>query len=319
MGKMMKVLVNDAIAESAIEMLKSKYEVTARFHEKEELLDVIPDYDALIVRGKTKVPKEVIEKAVKLKVIGRAGIGVDNIDVKFATEKKIPVVNAPRSSTVSVAELAVGHLISLSRHLTYADKSMKEGKWEKKKLMGTELEGKTLGLVGCGRIGAEVVARVKSFGMETIAFDPYLPEEIADKIGVKLITLEDLLQNSDYISIHALLTDETRGMIGSEQFKMMKNSVYVVNCARGPIMDEGALIEALENGEIRGAALDVFENEPPEGSPLLGAPNVVFTPHLGASTVEGQNKAGMTTAEQVDKVLSGQEPEFAVNKEIYQS
>lgn len=317
MGKKMKVLINDAIAESAIEMLRSKYEVTAQFHEKEDLLNVIPDYDALIVRGKTKVPREVIDKGAKLKVIGRAGIGVDSIDVQYATEKKIPVVNAPMSSTVSVAELAVGHMISLARHLPYADRSMKEGKWEKKKLMGNELMGKTLGMVGCGRIGAEVASRAKAFGMETIAFDPYLPQEVADKIGVKLTTMEDLLENSDYISIHALLTDETRGMIGREQFKKMKNSVYLVNCARGPIMDETALVEALENGEIRGVALDVFENEPPEGSPLLGAPNVIFTPHLGASTVEGQNKAGMTTAEQVDKVLSGQEPDFVVNREIY--
>ncbi|UCD93267.1 MAG: phosphoglycerate dehydrogenase [Methanobacteriota archaeon] len=313
----MKVLVNDAIAESAIEMLKSKHDVTAQFHEKEELLNIIPEYDAIIVRGKTKVPREVIEKGVNLKVIGRAGIGVDNIDVQYATERKIPVVNAPMSSTVSVAELAVGHMISLARHLPYADKSMKEGKWDKKKLMGNELMGKTLGLVGCGRIGAEVVSRVKAFEMETIAFDPYLPQEVADKIGIRLTTLDDLLENSDYISIHALLTDETRGMIGREQFEKMKDSVYIVNCARGPIIDEAALVEALENGKIRGAALDVFANEPPEGSPLLGAPNVVFTPHLGASTVEGQNKAGMTTAEQVDKVLSGQQPDFAVNKEIY--
>jgi D-3-phosphoglycerate dehydrogenase len=314
----MRVLVNDVIAEEAIEFLKSKYEVTAKFHDKDELLDVIVDYDALIVRGKTKVPKEVIEKGAKLKVIGRAGIGVDNIDVKYATEKKIPVVNAPRSSTVSVAELAIGHMISLARHLPYSDKTMKEGKWEKKKLMGTELQGKTLGFVGCGRIGAEVVSRVKAFDMKTIAFDPYLPQEVADKIGIELTTLEDVLKKSDFVSIHALLTDETRGMIGREQLGMMKETAYIVNCARGPIIDEKALVEALENGKIRGAALDVFDKEPPEGSPLLGAPNVVLTPHLGASTSEAQIKAGMTIAKQVDQVLSGQKPEFPVNREIYQ-
>jgi D-3-phosphoglycerate dehydrogenase len=316
---MMKVLVNDTIAEEAIEMLRSKYEVTAKFHDEDELLDVISDYDALIVRGKTKVPEKVIEKGEKLKVIGRAGIGVDNIDVGFATEKKIPVVNAPRSSTISVAELAIAHMLSLARHLTFSDKSMKAGLWEKKKLMGVELSGKTLGLVGCGRIGAEVAARAVAFGMEVYAYDPYLSEEVQAKIPCTFTSLEDLLGRSDFISIHSLLTDETRGMIGKEQFEMMKDGAYVINCARGPIIDEKALLEALEKGKIGGAALDVFEKEPPEGSPLLIAPNVAFTPHLGASTTEAQVKAGTTTAEQVDKVLSGEKPDFVVNWEIYDS
>ena len=315
----MRVLVNDTIAEEAIEMLRSKYEVTAEFHDKDKLLEIIPEYDAIIVRGKTKVPKEVIEKGEKLKVIGRAGIGVDNIDVAYATEKKIPVVNAPRSSTISVAELAIGHMISLARHLPQADKTMKAGLWEKKKLMGTELQGKTLGLVGCGRIGSEVASRAEAFGMKVIAYDPYLPKDVQDKICADFTTVEEVLSNSDYISIHALLTDETRGMIGKEQLDMMKKSAYIINCARGPIIDEAALVEALEQGKIGGAALDVFEKEPPEGSPLLTAPNVVFTPHLGASTVEAQIKAGITTAEQVDMALSGQRPNFVVNREIYDS
>lgn len=313
----MKVLVNDGIAEEAIEMLKSKHEVTARFHDKDELLNVIQDYDALIVRGKTKVTREIIEKGEKLKVIGRAGIGVDNIDVSCATKRKIPVVNAPRSSTISVVELTIGHMISLARHLPYADKSMKAGMWEKKKLMGIELFGKTLGLVGCGRIGGEVAKRADALGMKVVAYDPYLPQEVQDKICARFITLEDVLSISDFVSIHAMLTDETRGMIGREQFEMMKDTAYVVNCARGPIIDETALVEALEQGKIRGAALDVFEKEPPEGSPLLSAPNVAFTPHLGASTVEGQIKAGTTTAEQVDKVLAGEKPDFVVNRQIY--
>jgi len=313
----MKVLVNDVIAEEALEMLRSKHEVTAKFHDKDEILNVIQDYDALIVRGKTKVTREVIEKGEKLKAIGRAGIGVDNIDVGCATERKIPVVNAPRSSTISVAELTIGHMISLARHLPYADKSMKDGMWEKKKLMGIELIGKTLGLVGCGRIGAEVALRADALGMKVVAYDPYLPKEVQDKICARFTTLEDVLSNSDFISIHAMLTDETRGMIAREQFEMMKDTAYIVNCARGPIIDETALVEVLEQGKIRGAALDVFENEPPEGSPLLSTPNVVFTPHLGASTVEGQIKAGTTTAEQVDKVLAGEKPDFVVNRQIY--
>ncbi|MCK4444692.1 MAG: phosphoglycerate dehydrogenase [Thermoplasmata archaeon] len=313
----MKVLINDTIAEEAIEMLRSKHDVTAEFHDKDQLLQVIKDFDAIIVRGKTKVPKEVIDRGENLKVIGRAGIGVDNIDVGYATEKGIPVVNAPRSSTVSVAELAIGHMISQARHLPQADKTMKAGLWEKKKLMGNELQEKTLGLVGCGRIGSEVASRADAFGMKIIAYDPYLPKEVQDKICATFTTLEDVLQNSDYVSIHALLTDETRGMIGREQLGMMKDTVYIVNCARGPIIDETALVEALEQGKIGGAALDVFDKEPPEGSPLLTAPNVVLTPHLGASTVEGQMKAGTTTAEQVDKVLSGERPDFVVNRQIY--
>jgi D-3-phosphoglycerate dehydrogenase len=315
----MKVLVNDQIAEEAIEILRAKYEVTAKFHDKNELLDVISNYDALIVRGKTKVPAEVIDRGEKLKVIGRAGIGVDNIDVDHATKKKIAVVNAPRSSTLSVAELTMGHMMSMARHLPFADKSMKAGLWEKKKLMGIELHGKTLGLVGCGRIGAEVASRAVAFGMNVLAYDPYLPEEVQKKIQCTFTELETLLKDSDFISIHSLLNDETRGMIGKEQFEMMKNTVFIINCARGPIIDQEALIEALENGKIGGAALDVFENEPPEGSPLLIAPNVVFTPHLGASTVEAQIKAGTTTAEQVDKVLSGEKPDFVVNSQIYDS
>ncbi len=313
----MRVLINDTVAEEAIEMLRSKYNVTAEFHDKDQLLEAIRDFDAVIVRGKTKVTREVIDRGDNLKVIGRAGIGVDNIDVVYATEKGIPVVNAPRSSTISVAELTMGHMISLARHLPQADKTMKAGLWEKKKLMGSELQGKTLGLAGCGRIGSEVASRAEAFGMKIIAYDPYLPKEVQDKICATFTTLEDVLQNSDYISIHALLTDETRGMIGKEQLGMMKKTAYMVNCARGPIIDESALVEALMEGEIGGAGLDVFDREPPEGSPLLTAPNVVFTPHLGASTVEGQIKAGMTTAEQVDKVLSGEKPDFVVNRQIY--
>ncbi|MEE9224282.1 MAG: hydroxyacid dehydrogenase [Thermoplasmata archaeon] len=315
----MKVLVNDHIAEEAVDKLRTKYEVTAKFHDKDQLLDVISDFDALIVRSKTKVTKEVIEKGENLKVIGRAGIGVDNIDMECATERRIPVVNAPRSSTISVAELTIGHMISLARHLPFADKSMKAGLWEKKKLMGTELHGKTLGLVGCGRIGAEVASRAVAFGMNVLAFDPHVPKDVQDRIPCTFTELDDLLKNSDFISIHSLLSDETRGMIGKEQFEMMKDSARVINCAREPIIDEAALVDALEKGKIGGAALDVFDKEPPEESLILIAPNVVFTPHLDASTREAQIKAGTTTAEQVDQVLSGERPDFIVNRQIYDS
>lgn len=268
------------------------------------------------MRSRTKVTKEVIEEGRNLKVIGRAGVGVDNIDVDSATKKGIAVVYSPRGSTFSVAELTIGHMISLARHLTDADRSMKEGKWEKKKLKGTELYGKTLGFIGSGRIGGEVAKRAHSFGMKTIAYDPYLPKEIAKKMGVELTQLDVVLKNSDFVTIHALLTDETRGMIDEGAFDKMKETAFIINCARGGIIDETALYKALKEKKIAGAALDVFEHEPPTESSLLSLENIVFTPHIGASTNEAQIRTGVTAAEGVVKVLDGQVPDFIVNKEV---
>jgi len=279
---------------------------------------VIPNYEAIIVRSRTKVTADVFGKGTKLKVVGRAGIGVDNIDVKTATARKIPVVNAPTASTVSVAELAMGHMLSLARHLAEADRTMKEGKWEKKKFEGIELSGKTLGLLGSGRIGAEVAARAHAFGMDVIAYDPYLPPEAAKARGIRLVPdLATLLKGADFLSVHAALTPETKGMIGEKEFAAMKKSAYIVNCARGPIIKEAALAAALKAGTIAGAALDVYETEPPTGSAVLGAPNVVFTPHLGASTFEAQSKAGAIIADQVLKALAGTRPDFVVNPDVY--
>ena len=312
----MKILVSDKLAEEALEVLKKEAEVDYFEPSPEELLEVIEKYDALIVRSRTKVPAEVIEKGKILKVIGRAGVGVDNIDVKKATEKGIPVVNAPRGSTHSVAELVFAHMLSLARHLTYADRSLREGRWEKKKLKGIELQGKTLGIIGFGRIGQEVWKLAQAFGMGCIAHDPYAPEELIREKGAEPGTLEDVLKKSDFITIHALLTEETRHMISREQFEMMKPTAYIINCARGGIIDEKALYEALKEGKIAGAALDVFETEPPGENPLFELENTSYTPHLGASTVEAQIRAGTTTAEQVLKVLRGEKPEFIVNKEV---
>jgi len=241
---------------------------------------------------------------------------VDNIDVQKATEKGIPVVNAPRGSTHSVAELVFGHMLSLARHLAYADRSLREGRWEKKKLKGIELQGKTLGLIGFGRIGQEVWKLAKVFGMKCIAYDPYIPADFIKEKDATPGTLEDVLKNADFISIHALLTDETRHMISDEQLGMMKVSAYIINCARGGILDEAALYRALKENKIGGAALDVFETEPPGEIPLFEFDNIVFTPHLGASTKEAQIRAGVTTAEQVLKVLRGEKPDFIVNKEV---
>jgi len=313
----MKILVTDGLEADAVASLRIVHEVVVSELDPKGLLDAIPAYHALIVRSRTKVTKEVLARGSALRVVGRSGVGVDNIDVAEATARKIAVVNAPAASTVSVAELALGHMISLYRHMPLADRSVKEGKWEKKRLEGRELYGKVLGLVGSGRIGAEVAKRAQAFGMRVIAYDPYLPPGVAHAIGVALVDKEDLLRKADVVSIHAALTAETRGLIGRRELSMMKRTAIVVNCARGEIVQEAALAEALSQGTISGAALDVFENEPPTGSPILKAPNVMFTPHLGASTHEAQVRASAIIADQVLKVLAGARPEYLVNPEVY--
>ncbi|MFQ6128568.1 MAG: hydroxyacid dehydrogenase [Thermoplasmata archaeon] len=313
----MRILVNDPIAEEVIDFLKTKHKVDTKEYEADELLNNIHLYHAIIVRSRTKVTQDVIRKGENLKVIGRAGVGVDNIDVEAATRRKIPVVFSPGGSTVSVAELALGHMLSLARNLVLSDNSVRAGKWEKKRFKGIELQGKVLGLVGAGRIGTEVCKRARAFGMRVLAFDPYLSEEHATKIGVELVGLPELLKESDFVSIHAVLTPETRGLIGKKELDMMKRSAYLINCARGGIVDEDALAGALQEGRIAGVALDVFENEPPKDSPLLKLDNIHFTPHLGASTTEAQRRAGKMVAEQVLRVMDGEIPDQVVNREIY--
>ncbi|MDI6708020.1 MAG: hydroxyacid dehydrogenase [Candidatus Thermoplasmatota archaeon] len=312
----MKILVADEIAEKAIEKLKEEFEVIYSELSYEALLEEIVSYDALIVRSRTRVTKEVIQAGENLKVIGRAGVGVDNIDVREASERKIIVVNAPISSTISVAELTFAHMLALARNLTKADKTTKEGKWEKKSLMGIELNEKTLGLIGLGRIGSEVAKRARAFGMKCIAYDPYLTKEKVREMGVEPVTLNTLLRDSDFITIHATLTKETKYLIGAKELAKMKSSAFLINCARGSIVDEKALYKVLRDKKIAGCALDVFEVEPPKDSPLLKLDNVIFTPHLGASTKEAQEKAGTIVAEQVLKVLKREKPDFCVNPEV---
>ena len=313
----MKILITDGLESKAIATLRKQHEVDVKEVDPKGLLDVVAGYHALIVRSRTIVSKAVLTHAPNLKVVGRAGVGVDNIDVTEATARKIPVVNAPTSSTISVAELAIGHMISLLRHLPDADRSVKEGRWEKKKLEGRELFEKTLGLVGSGRIGAEVAKRAQAFGMRVIAYDPYLPASTTESLGIRLVDKEAVFREADIISVHAALTPETKGMVGASEFAQMKRGAILVNCARGEIVQEAALADALRSGKLSGAAVDVFDTEPPVGSPLLVAPNVVFTPHLGASTREAQARAGSIIAEQVLKVLAGRRPEFLVNPGVY--
>ncbi|HDD59930.1 MAG TPA: phosphoglycerate dehydrogenase [Euryarchaeota archaeon] len=312
----MKVLVADTIHEKGIEILRSEgFEVDVEEVSPRELLERIGEYDALIVRSRTKVTAEVIERGVNLKVIGRAGVGVDNIDVKSATERGIKVVNAPVASTNSVAELTIGHMIAMMRWIPEATQSMKSGKWEKKRFMGRELQGKVLGLVGSGRIGTEVAKRAQAFGMRTIAYDPYLPKEIAERNNIQLLdSLEELLKESDVISVHAALTEETYHMLDYEKLKLMKKGSYIVNCARGGIVDEDALYRLLKEGHLAGAALDVYEREPPGKSPLFELPNISLTPHIGASTKEAQRRAAEIIAEEVVRALKGEEPRFWVNR-----
>lgn len=318
----MKILISDSISDSAVATLKDHFEVDVNEVSPSELVTIIPNYDGLIVRSRTKVTKEVIEAGKNLKVIGRAGIGVDNIDVKVATERSIPVVFAPRGSTVSVAEITLAQMLSLARQLSYADKMTKEGKWIKKQLNGVEIFGKTLGLIGMGRIGIEVAKRSQAFGMKVVAFDPYVPQSVAKDHDIELLTdIEKLYRQADFISIHSVLTDETRGMINKESLKLMKKTVFIINYSRGGIINEVDLINALEAKEIAGAALDVFEKEPlTTESPIVkNLPNLHLTPHIGASTAEAQDKAGDMTAQGVIDVLLNKKPEFCVNESVFKN
>src|SRR2546429_2669462 len=313
----MKILIVDGLDRTAVEILRKGNDVDVRDLDGKGLLAAIHEYHALVVRSRTKVTKEVLSRGTHLKVVGRAGVGVDNIDVDEATARKIVVVNAPTASTVSVAELAIGHMISLRRHLPEADRTGKAGKWEKGNLEGRELFGKTLGLLGSGRIGVEVAKRAQAFGMRVIAYDPYLPASAAGTAGIRLVEKDELFRDADVLSIHAALTPETRGLVGASELAKMRRNAILINCARGEIIEEAALADALRAGTISGAAIDVFAKEPPAGSPLLTAPNIVFTPHLWASTVEGQARAGPIAADPVLNVLDGKHPALVAKPAVY--
>ncbi len=312
---MVKILITDPLHEEAIKILKEIGDVEVATNlSREELLKKIEDADVLVVRSGTKVDKEVIEHAKKLKIIGRAGVGVDNIDLDAATKKGIIVVNAPDSSSISVAELTMGLMLAAARNIPQANNSVKRGEWDRKRFKGIELYGKTLGVVGLGRIGQQVVKRAKAFGMDIIAYDPYVSKDFAKSLGVELLDdLNELCERADIITLHVPLTPKTKHMIGEEQIKRMKSNCIIINCARGGLIDEKALYEALKNKKIKAAALDVFEEEPPKNSPLLELDNVICTPHQGASTEEAQKAAGTIVAEQIKKILRGELAENIVN------
>ncbi len=295
-----RVLVTDGLSEEGLRLLRDQAEVI-----ESESLQALGESDALVVRGRTKVTAEVLgQVSPKLRVIGRAGVGVDNIDLESAKSRGITVVNAPQAVTVAVAELTIGLMLSLSRHIPAADASMRRAEWRKSELKGSELFEKTLGIVGVGRIGAAIAERARAFGMKVLGYDALVPDEELRNRGVEPTDLDALLGASDYVSLHLPLNKETRGMFSSEALGKMKPGARLVSVARGGIVDEQALLAALDSGHLAGAALDVFSKEPPGESPLLVHPRMVSTPHIGASTEEAQAKAGRDIATEVLAALN---------------
>lgn len=312
----MKVLVSDSLSEKGVAVLEKEkgIDVTVKTGlSQQELIKEIVKYDALIVRSASKVTAQVIKAAKNLKVIGRAGVGLDNVDIQAATEKGIIVMNSPGANTISTAEHAIGLLFAVARLIPQAYQSMQKGLWEKKKFTGVEINGKTLGVIGLGRIGLEVARRAKGFGMKTIAYDPFISKEKADAFRIELVKLKDIFAQADFITVHTPLTNKTRHIIDAKAISEMKDGVRIINCARGGIVDEKALYNALKSKKVAGAALDVFEKEPPQDNPLLTLQDVVVTPHLGASTVEGQVGVAIEIAQQVVDALKGKILRNAVN------
>lgn len=302
-----KILLTDGLDASGQSILRQSADVDDRSGiSADDLLKIIADYDALIVRGRTKVTASVLDAASRLKAIGRAGVGVDNIDLEAAKKRNITVVNAPVSTSIAVAELTFGLLLALAREIPRADAGMKQGKWLKKELEGVELNGKTLGVIGYGRIGMEVGKRASAFGMNVVAYDPLIPEDEIKKRGAEPVSLQDLYAWSDFISLHMPLTVDTRDMIGPLAFSQMKDGVRIVCAARGGIMDESALVEALNSGKVAGAALDVFGQEPPGLTGAVSHPRVIATPHIGAQTAEAQSRASEDIATEVLSALRGE-------------
>src|SRR6187455_3508061 len=304
---MPKVLISDALSPAAIQIFKDRG-IDVDFQpalgkDKEKLATIIGNYDGLAIRSATKVTAKILEWAKDLKVIGRAGIGVDNVDIPAATARGIIVMNTPFGNSITTAEHAISLMLALARQLPAADVSTQAGKWEKNRFMGVELFGKTLGVIGCGNIGSIVADRAIGLRMKVVAFDPFLSQERAADLGVEKVELDELFRRADFITLHTPLTDKTRNIVNAGAIKNMKKGVRIINCARGGLVDEGALYEALKNGQVAGAAFDVFVTEPATENPLFHLPNVVCTPHLGAATSEAQENVALQIAEQMSDYL----------------
>lgn len=314
---MFRILVSDKVGKEGLELLKQAEDVSFDLKtglSKTELLQIIPEYDALLVRSETKVDAEVMQAGVNLKVVGRAGMGVDNIDVPVATKRGIVVMNTPRANSIATAEQTLGLMLAISRHTVSAHNSLLTGEWNRSKFVGVELYGKYLGVVGFGNIGRLVASRALAFGMNVLAYDPYVSEAVAHEMGVTLVDLDDLLEQSDYITLHTVSSPETQKMINTQTINQMKKGVIILNVARGKLIDELALAEALKSGKVKAAAIDVFSQEPPQPDhPLIGLPNVLHTPHLGASSMEAQRIVAIEIVEQVLDALRGKGVRNAVN------
>jgi len=310
----MKVLIADSISNEGIDLLRSCAEVNVKTGlSQEELISIIGDYEALVVRSQTQVSAKVMEAGKKLQVIARAGVGVDNIDVGEATQRGIVVVNAPTGNTISAAEHTIALMLSLARHIPQANAVLKSGVWRREDFMGTEVRNKTLGIVGLGRVGSEVARRASGLEMEVIAYDPFISVDYASKLQLELVSLEQLLGESDFITLHLPLTKSTRGLIGAKQLALVKPTVRIINCARGGLIDEKALAKAVKDGRVAGAAIDVFTTEPTTTSILFEDDNIIVTPHLGASTTEAQAMAAKDIAEQIIGVFNRQPARYAIN------
>ncbi len=310
----MKVLVADRISSDGISVLYDHAEVDVKVGLKpEELISVIGDYEAIMVRSQTKVTAKIIEAGKKLQVIARAGVGLDNVDVDAATQRGIVVVNAPTGNTISAAEHTIALMLSLARHIPQANAVLRSGVWRRSDFMGTEVRGKTLGIIGLGKIGSEVAKRARSLEMKLIAYDPFISVDHAGKLQVELVSLEQLLKEADFITIHIPRTESTKGLIGTKELALVKPTAHIINCARGGLIDEEALAKAVKEGRLAGAAIDVFSTEPVTKSVLFEDDKIIVTPHLGASTTEAQIMAARDVAEQIVDVFEGRPARNAVN------
>lgn len=316
----MRILVSDSLEQGLIDVLTHEgLEVDNRSDlSADALKSIIGNYDALVVRSTTKVTAELLSLAGHLKIVGRAGTGVDNIDVEAATRRGVLVMNTPGGNTISAAEHTVSMLLSLARNIPQANMSLVRGEWERKKFTGTEVFEKMLGVIGLGKIGREVALRCQGLGMKTIGYDPVLSSDVAKKSNIEMVTLEEVYRRSDFITVHTPLTAETKGLLNDVSLGKCKRGVRIINCARGGIVDEQALLRSLESGRVGGAALDVFEVEPPRNNPLLAHPRVIATPHLGASTEEAQEKVAIQIAHQIADALHGRGYSGLVNGQVLQ-
>lgn len=310
------ILVSDPISTDGLQSLlnHSDFNVDIKTDlDEQSLLDIIGNYEGLIVRSQTQVTQQVIKKANKLKVIARAGVGVDNIDIDAATLQGILVINAPDGNTISATEHSVAMILAMARNIPQAHASLKNKEWNRKAFKGVELYQKTLGVIGAGRIGIGVAQRLQSFGMKVLAYDPYLTEDKAQQLGVKLATIDEIARQADFVTVHTPLTPKTKGIVNADFFSKAKPTLQIINVARGGIINEDDLLNALDNNQIARAALDVFENEPPTDSPLIEHEKIIVTPHLGASTIEAQEKVAVSVSEEIIDILENGNVTHAVN------